>query len=158
MKKLFGIIIISLLIFLGLAMTFKTEPQKNINTIYLAGGCFWGVEAYFSKLPGVINTEVGYANGKTQNPTYEEVLSGNTNFAETVKVEYDSNKISLNDILSHYFDIVNPTTLNKQSMTLVLNTEVEFIIYKIKTEIQLLLRLHKNKKNTKNQLLRKSKN
>lgn len=115
MKKLFGIIIISLLIFLGLAMTLKTEPQKNINTIYLAGGCFWGIEAYFSKLPGVIHTEVGYANGKTKPPTYEEVSTGNTNFAETVKVEYDSNKISLGDILSHYFDIVKPTTLNKQS-------------------------------------------
>lgn len=89
--------------------------SDRIKKIYLAGGCFWGVEAVFSKLPGVIYTTVGYANGKTQNPTYEEVCTGKTGFAETVLIEYDNNVISLQDLLRHYFDIIDPTTLNKQA-------------------------------------------
>lgn len=91
----------------------NTEKISNKN-IYLAGGCFWGVEAYFSKIPGVINTKVGYANGKTKNPSYEEVCSGETGFAETVKIEYNPNIISLKDILNHFFDIVDLRTLNRQ--------------------------------------------
>lgn len=113
MNKIIGIIIIFLFVFGGLAMQ-KTELQ-NAHTIYLAGGCFWGVQAYFSKLPGVIKTEVGYANGKTQNPTYKEVSTGNTGFAETVYVEYNNKEISLPDILLHYFDVVDVTTLNRQA-------------------------------------------
>lgn len=114
MNKILGIIIIALSVLGGFAMMPKPEAQ-NIDKIYLAGGCFWGVEAYFSKLPGIVRTEAGYANGKTKNPTYEEVLEGNTNFVETVLVEYNNNKISLSEILSHYFDIVDLTTLNRQA-------------------------------------------
>lgn len=88
---------------------------ERIEKIYLAGGCFWGVEAFFSKLPGVIYTSVGYANGKTQNPTYEQVCTGKTGFAETVLIDYDTNIISLKDLLKHYFEIIDPTTLNKQA-------------------------------------------
>jgi len=94
----------------------KIDAKKTVGKIYLAGGCFWGVEAYFSKLPGVIHTEVGYANGKTQNPTYEEVSTGDTNFAETVYVEYNPKEISLLDILSNYFEVVDLTTLNRQAL------------------------------------------
>lgn len=86
---------------------------NKIKKIYLAGGCFWGVEAYFSRVKGVIKTAVGYANGKIQDPTYEKVCSGETNFAETVLVEYK--EISLKQILQHFFSIVDPTTLNKQA-------------------------------------------
>lgn len=132
MNKLLGTIIIALSIFLGLVMNNKMEPQNNTNTIYLAGGCFWGIEAYFAKLPGIVNTQVGYANGNTKNPTYEEVCRGGTNFAETVKVDYDSKKISLADILSHYFDIVDPTTLNKQSNDV--GTQYRSGIYYIKEQ------------------------
>ncbi len=57
--------------------------------IYLAGGCFWGMEKYLQNIPGVISTEVGYANGNTKNPTYREVCCNNTGHAETVKLEYD---------------------------------------------------------------------
>lgn len=85
-----------------------------IKKIYLAGGCFWGIEEYYSRLEGVANTLAGYANGTTANPVYKEVCTGTTNFAETVMVEYYSDIISLEDILDHFFGIINPTTLNRQ--------------------------------------------
>lgn len=83
-----------------------------MKDIYLAGGCFWGVDAYFSKLDGVISTEVGYANGKTATTSYEELYR--TDFAETVNVTFDEGKISLKEILDHYFYIIDPFSLNKQ--------------------------------------------
>lgn len=85
-----------------------------IKKIYLAGGCFWGIEEYFSRLEGVANTLTGYANGKFETPSYQDVCSGTTGFAETVMVEYYSDIISLNDILTHFFGIINPTSLNRQ--------------------------------------------
>jgi len=66
--------------------------MDNIKVIYLAGGCFWGSEKYLSLINGIVETEVGYANGSTQNPTYEEVCRNNTGHAETVKVVYDTKK------------------------------------------------------------------
>lgn len=114
MNRILGIIIIILFMWGGLAMMPKINEQKNTDKIYLAGGCFWGVEAYFSKIPGIIYTEVGYANGKTKNPTYEDVSTGDTDFAETVLLKYNKNEISLPEILSHYFDIIDLTTLNRQ--------------------------------------------
>lgn len=85
-----------------------------IKKIYFAGGCFWGVQAYFSLLEGVITTTTGYANGNKENPTYEEVCTGETDFAETVMVEYDSNTITLDILLDHFFGIINPTSINRQ--------------------------------------------
>lgn len=82
--------------------------------IYLAGGCFWGTEKYLSNINGILETEVGYANGNTKNPTYEEVCHNNTGHAETVKVIYDSNLISLGYILELYYDVINPTSINRQ--------------------------------------------
>lgn len=84
----------------------------NKKTIYLAGGCFWGVEGYFQRIPGVVNTQTGYANGKTQDTDYEHIKT--TDHAETVKVEYDRSKISLEEILLHYFRIIDPTSVNQQ--------------------------------------------
>lgn len=115
MNKFLGIIIILLSIWGGIAMFPEADGWNSTKTIYLAGGCFWGVDAYFSKLPGVIKTEAGFANGKTKNPTYEDVLGGDTDFAETVLVEYNSDEIALEEILAHYFDIVDLTTLNRQA-------------------------------------------
>lgn len=82
--------------------------------IYLAGGCFWGTEKYLSSINGILETETGYANGNTENPTYEEVCHNNTGHAETVKVIYDFNVISLSNILTLYYDVINPTSLNRQ--------------------------------------------
>jgi methionine-S-sulfoxide reductase len=85
-----------------------------IKTIYLAGGCFWGVEHVYKNTKGVIRTEVGYSQGDVVNPTYEQVCAGRTNHSEVVKVEYESSIIDLNKILSIFALFVNPTTLNKQ--------------------------------------------
>ncbi len=85
-----------------------------MKEIYLAGGCFWGLEKYLSLLPGVVDTEVGYANGKTENPSYEDVCRRGTGHAETVKVVYDPDKISLGHILFMFFDVIDPTSLNRQ--------------------------------------------
>jgi len=82
--------------------------------IYFAGGCFWGTEAYFSLLKGVIDTECGYANGTTENPSYEEVCYSNTGYAETVLVEYDPSVISIEKLLTEFFKTMDPTTLNRQ--------------------------------------------
>ncbi len=87
----------------------------KMKTIYLAGGCFWGIEEFFSRLDNILNTEVGYANGNTENPSYEEVCKDNTGFAETVKVEYDENKISLEFLLEKFFSVIDPTSLNQQA-------------------------------------------
>lgn len=90
--------------------------NEKKETIYFAAGCFWGVEKTFSKLPGVLETKVGYMGGEKQNPTYEEVCSGNTGHAETVKVVYDSSKISCEKLLNIFWDIHDPTSLDKQGL------------------------------------------
>ena len=79
-----------------------------------AAGCFWGVEESFSKIPGVINTEVGYSGGDIDSPSYEIVCSGNTNHAEVVLVEFDETKISFENLVNHFWTCHDPTTLNRQ--------------------------------------------
>lgn len=83
-------------------------------TIYLAGGCFWGTEHMFSLVPGVVSTEVGYANSKVANPTYKEVCTGKTDAAETVKVVFDPQKVTLPQILDLYLMSVDPLSVNRQ--------------------------------------------
>ena len=80
----------------------------------LALGCFWGPEIKFSKLDGVINTEVGYCGGNTEKTSYKEVCYGDTNHAEVVKVEFDNTKISYEEIIRNFFEFHDPTTLNRQ--------------------------------------------
>ncbi len=77
-------------------------------------GCFWGPEIKFSKLKGIIKTEVGYCGGDNKETTYKEVCTGNTNHAEVVKLDFDSKIISYEKILKYFFEIHNPTTLNSQ--------------------------------------------
>lgn len=88
--------------------------KDKLKDIYLAGGCFWGTDAYMARVLGVYSTEVGYANGNTENPTYENVCHDNTGHAEVVYVKYDETKLSLTQLLKEYLKIINPTTLNKQ--------------------------------------------
>jgi methionine-S-sulfoxide reductase len=77
-------------------------------------GCFWGPEIKFSKLEGVIKTEVGYCGGDNKETNYEEVCTGNTNHAEVVKLDFDPKIISFEKLLEYFFEIHNPTTLNSQ--------------------------------------------
>ena len=88
--------------------------NEKIKEIWVAGGCFWGVEAYMSRIPGVLDATSGYANGKTENPTYEDVCYLDTGFTEAVHVKYDPNKVSLKKLLELFFKIIDPTSLNKQ--------------------------------------------
>lgn len=87
---------------------------ENLHEIYFAGGCFWGVEEYFSRIPGVYNVTSGYANGNTVKPSYKEVCSGQTGYAETVHIQYDPKIVSLKTLTEQFFKIINPTSLNKQ--------------------------------------------
>ncbi len=97
------------------------NPNKNISfdtsnlqDIYFAGGCFWGTEAYLARVPGVYDATVGYANGNTKNPTYEDVCTRNTGHAETVHVLYDPEIISLEKLTEQFFKTINPTSVNRQ--------------------------------------------
>lgn len=77
-------------------------------------GCFWGVEHRFGKVKGVVETVVGYTGGKTQNPTYKDVCTDKTGHAEVVRVTYDPSIVSYEVLLEFFWDIHNPTTLNRQ--------------------------------------------
>ncbi len=92
----------------------KATTTMDLQEIVVAGGCFWGVEAYFQRLPGVVDAISGYANGKTANPSYEDVVYRNTGHAEAVKLRYDPSRISLDQLLQHLFRVIDPTSLNRQ--------------------------------------------
>jgi peptide-methionine (S)-S-oxide reductase len=85
-----------------------------MKKIVLAGGCFWGVEEFLSRIEGVLETEVGYANGRTPNPTYEDVCYKNTFYAEVCCVRYDETVLPLEKLLKKFWSIIDPTTLNRQ--------------------------------------------
>ncbi len=85
-----------------------------MTKLYLAAGCFWGAQHFLRQLPGVISTRVGYANGRTENPTYEEVKYRHTGHAETVEVVYDETVLPTSELLDCYFLCIDPTSVNKQ--------------------------------------------
>lgn len=85
-----------------------------MRQIYLAGGCFWGTQHFFKQIEGINRTEVGYANGNLPFPTYEQVYTDQTGYAETVLIEYNPETITLEEILDLYFLTIDPTSLNKQ--------------------------------------------
>ena len=85
-----------------------------MKTIYFAGGCFWGTQRVFQLLNGVVRTEVGYANGKEENPTYQQVCTDTTGHRETVKVAYDPAVISLQTLLKAFFLVIDPQVQNRQ--------------------------------------------
>ena len=92
----------------------KTFDKDVLKDIYLAGGCFWGVEAFMARIPGVADVTVGYANGTTENPAYQDVCGGNTGHAETVHVAYDPSQVSLQKLLTAFFTIIDPASKNRQ--------------------------------------------
>lgn len=116
----------------------------SIEKIILGAGCFWGVEAAFSQIQGVISAPVGYSGGNTDNPTYEQVCTGKTGHAEVIELEYDSNVVSLEQLLNIFFQIHDPTTLNRQgpdvgtqyrSAIFFVDAEQELIAKKVKEQI-----------------------
>ncbi len=84
------------------------------HEIYFAAGCFWGAEKFFKLVNGVVETQVGYANGRTQNPTYQEVYTDQTGHAETVRVAYDPTIVPLPFLVKLFFKAIDPTSLNRQ--------------------------------------------
>jgi len=123
MKKWLLMVLMSVAVFTGCARATENMPNKNegidwnedqFSEIYLAGGCFWGVEAYMAKIYGVYDVTSGYGNGLTEDPTYQDVITGDTGYAETVHVTYDRTKVDLATLLLYYFKVVDPTSLNKQ--------------------------------------------
>ena len=85
-----------------------------MKEIILAGGCFWGTQKFFDQFDGVLETEVGYANGKFLNPTYEQVCHDDTGHAETVRIKFDENVINVGKLLDMYFMTINPLSVNRQ--------------------------------------------
>lgn len=92
----------------------QNKKSMNTKTIYFAGGCFWGTEHFMKQIRGVSDTQVGYANGTVENPSYEAVCTGKTGHAETVEVQYDSQELNLKLLLELYFKTIDPTSLNRQ--------------------------------------------
>jgi len=93
------------------ALRFVPEAK---GTAIVAGGCFWGVEAYFRRVPGVVDATAGYTGGSAASPTYEAVCSGTTGHAEAVRVRFDPERVTYRDILRHFFRLHNPTTVDRQ--------------------------------------------
>jgi peptide methionine sulfoxide reductase msrA/msrB len=88
------------------------HKEDKLREIWFAGGCFWGIEAYFSHIEGVVETTVGYANGKTENPTYHDIKR--TGHVETVHIRYNPDMVSLETLLEYFFMVIDPTSINKQ--------------------------------------------
>ncbi len=84
-----------------------------MKTIWLAGGCFWGMQKFFDQFSGVLRTEVGYANGPDKAPSYEEVCA-DSGHAETLLIEFDETRISLTELLKYYFMVIDPLSVNRQ--------------------------------------------
>jgi peptide methionine sulfoxide reductase msrA/msrB len=99
------------------SLTFQeTDSKPPSETAIFGAGCFWGVEEAFTKLKGVTSTEVGYSGGRTRNPTYEQVCSHTTGHAEVVRVEFDPSLVSYSELLGLFFEIHDPTSLDRQGL------------------------------------------
>ena len=121
----------------------------------LALGCFWGPEEKFSKLNGVTNTEVGYCGGKTNQTTYETVCGGSTNHAEVVKIEFDEKVLTYKNLLKKFFEMHDPTTLNRQGPDVGTQYRSEIFFFndkqkKIAEEVKLIFNKKYNGKITTN--------
>ncbi len=115
MKILTGYVsLFGLLLLASSGIAAQSTPAGRTATAIFAGGCFWCVEADFDKVPGVIATESGYAGGKLQNPTYEQVSAGGTGHAEAVRVTYDPDKVSYEKLLDFFWHHVDPTVKDRQ--------------------------------------------
>ena len=109
-----------------------------IQSIYLAGGCFWGTQKFFDQFAGVAGTQVGYANGQTSEPSYREVCAG-SGHAETVRIDFDEERIPLEKLLDYFFTVIDPTAYHRQGP----DTGVQYRTGIYYTDAALLPRLEK---------------
>ncbi len=114
------------------------EITQKTETVSLAGGCFWCIEAVLIRLNGILSVESGYTGGKIRNPTYREVCSGTTGHAEAVKVEFDPEQISINTLLTVFFTVHDPTTLNRQGADIGTQYRSAVFYYSEKQKLQTL--------------------
>jgi peptide-methionine (S)-S-oxide reductase len=98
----------------GTAIKYIPGLAASMEQAIFAAGCFWGVEDYFRRVPGVLDVEAGYSGGKTEGPTYEQVCTGSTGHAEAVRIIFDPEKVSYAQLLGHFWHIHDPTTPNRQ--------------------------------------------
>jgi peptide methionine sulfoxide reductase msrA/msrB len=113
-KNRYVLTALALLFSAGVFFAGASAQAAQRETAILAGGCFWGMEEIFRKVPGVLETQVGYAGGDLKNPTYEQSSSGTTGHAEAVKINFDPKQISYEKLLLLYFRAHDPTTSNRQ--------------------------------------------
>lgn len=92
----------------------ESKSSPSVETAFLAGGCFWGMEELIRKIPGVLDVEVGYMGGHTSQATYRVVKTGETGHAETVRIQFDPSKLTFLELLCEFFRMHDPTTLNRQ--------------------------------------------
>ncbi len=158
MKNLFSVLVLAIMSFFvtlqcktsrGAQMNSNKESKaktKTTNTeiALLSGGCFWGMEDIIRKIPGVLDTEVGYTGGEMENPTYQDVKTGETGHAEAVKIVFDPKILTYEELLGYFFRMHNPTTLNRQgndvgsqyrSAIFFLNPKQESIALKVTKEV-----------------------
>ncbi len=121
-----------------------------MNSIYLAGGCFWGMQKFFDQFEGVLNTEVGYANGPDAAPSYHEVCK-NSGHAETLKIDYNENKISLSELLKFFFMVIDPLSVNRQGNDcgIQYRTGIYYVDDKLLPEIENIYALEEKKAGAK---------
>lgn len=114
MKKIFFFILLSTTISLAQKKPSLSSTSSSLDTIVLAGGCYWCVEAVYENLKGVQKVVSGFAGGTVKNPSYEAVSSGTTGAAEVVQITFDKNETNLDEIFKVFFTVHDPTTLNRQ--------------------------------------------
>lgn len=102
------------IIFVLLISCTLSENNNNIKNAYFAAGCYWSIELAYQRIPGVVETSVGFCGGKTIDPTYRQVTSGRTGHAESVHIQYNENIVSYDELLKVFFTLHDPTSLNRQ--------------------------------------------
>jgi methionine-S-sulfoxide reductase len=107
-------LLVAVLTILFQAQAFAAEPKAKLETATFAAGCFWGTEEFFRKIPGVMETRVGFDGGTTPNPKYEDTNDGHTGHAESVEIKFDPTKVSYTALLDKFFKMHDPTTLDRQ--------------------------------------------
>ena len=110
MKK----IIMTITLAAAVSMSWAEKKETEMDKAIFAGGCFWGVEAILQELDGVLDTTVGYTGGRTENPTYKQICYTDTGHAEAIEIVYDPEKISYETLLSYFWRLHDPTTVNRQ--------------------------------------------